>query len=292
MLTSFADDEALFASIMAGASGYVLKQVRSGDLLRAIRAVGGGDSLLDPAVTKAVLDRLRKGKHLMQRREARAAVAAGGTDPVARRRRPDQQGDRRRAQAGGEDHQELRLEHPVQARGGAARRGGRVPRSTHHHAGQRRIGRAMDRLPDGSLHIAAGRRRPSGRGHRRIRPARADDRERVEDYLIGLSDQSRYFRFGGRLVDVSEIARRSTEIDYRDISRCWPSPTREAGEVIGGAQYIREGDVAARGGQRQRRRRAPGPRPRLDPRRAPRGRRRERPASPRSMPTCCRRTIG
>ncbi len=40
MLTSFADDEALFASIMAGASGYVLKQVRSDDLLRAIRAVG------------------------------------------------------------------------------------------------------------------------------------------------------------------------------------------------------------------------------------------------------------
>jgi len=66
MLTSFADDEALFASIMAGASGYVLKQVKSGDLLRAIRAVGRGDSLLDPAVTSAVLDRLRKGKHLLR----------------------------------------------------------------------------------------------------------------------------------------------------------------------------------------------------------------------------------
>jgi two-component system, NarL family, response regulator DevR len=66
MLTSFADDEALFASIMAGASGYVLKQVRTGDLLRAIRAVGAGDSLLDPSVTSAVLDRLRKGKHLLK----------------------------------------------------------------------------------------------------------------------------------------------------------------------------------------------------------------------------------
>ncbi len=66
MLTSFADDEALFASIMAGASGYVLKQVKTGDLLRAIRAVGAGDSLLDPAVTSAVLDRLRRGKHLMK----------------------------------------------------------------------------------------------------------------------------------------------------------------------------------------------------------------------------------
>jgi two-component system, NarL family, response regulator DevR len=66
MLTSFADDEALFASIMAGASGYVLKQVHSGDLVRAIRAVGAGESLLDPAVTTSVLDRLRKGKHLMR----------------------------------------------------------------------------------------------------------------------------------------------------------------------------------------------------------------------------------
>ena len=66
MLTSFADDEALFASIMAGASGYVLKQVNSAELLRAIRAVGQGESLLDPAVTTSVLDRLRRGKHLMQ----------------------------------------------------------------------------------------------------------------------------------------------------------------------------------------------------------------------------------
>jgi DNA-binding NarL/FixJ family response regulator len=66
MLTSFADDEALFASIMAGASGYVLKQVRSGELVRAIRSVGAGQSLLDPSVTTSVLDRLRKGKHLMK----------------------------------------------------------------------------------------------------------------------------------------------------------------------------------------------------------------------------------
>jgi DNA-binding NarL/FixJ family response regulator len=66
MLTSFADDEALFASIMAGASGYVLKQVKGGELVRAIRTVGRGDSLLDPAVTSAVLERLRKGKHLLK----------------------------------------------------------------------------------------------------------------------------------------------------------------------------------------------------------------------------------
>jgi two-component system response regulator DevR len=66
MLTSFADDEALFASIMAGASGYVLKQVRGGDLLQSIQTVARGGSLLDPAVTGAVLDRLRKGKHLLK----------------------------------------------------------------------------------------------------------------------------------------------------------------------------------------------------------------------------------
>ena len=66
MLTSFADDEALFASIMAGASGYVLKQIKGEELVRAIRAVGQGQSLLDPAVTKGVLDRLRKGKHLFR----------------------------------------------------------------------------------------------------------------------------------------------------------------------------------------------------------------------------------
>lgn len=66
MLTSFADDEALFASIMAGASGYILKQIQGGELVRAIRAVGEGQSLLDPAVTASVLERLRRGKHLMR----------------------------------------------------------------------------------------------------------------------------------------------------------------------------------------------------------------------------------
>ena len=64
MLTSFADDEALYASIMAGAAGYVLKQIKGGDLVRGIRTVGAGQSLLDPAITRLVLDRLRRGKQL------------------------------------------------------------------------------------------------------------------------------------------------------------------------------------------------------------------------------------
>jgi two-component system, NarL family, response regulator DevR len=59
MLTSFADDEAVYASIMAGAAGYLLKQVRGTDLVAGIRTVGAGGSLLDPAVTARVLDRLR-----------------------------------------------------------------------------------------------------------------------------------------------------------------------------------------------------------------------------------------
>jgi DNA-binding NarL/FixJ family response regulator len=74
MLTSFADDEALFASIMAGASGYVLKQIRGGELVRAIREVGAGKSLLDPDVTKAVLERLRKGKTMRDEKLARLSA--------------------------------------------------------------------------------------------------------------------------------------------------------------------------------------------------------------------------
>ena len=59
ILTSFADDEALFSAILAGAAGYVLKQVRGTDLVDAIRRVAQGQSLLDPAVTARVLERLR-----------------------------------------------------------------------------------------------------------------------------------------------------------------------------------------------------------------------------------------
>ncbi len=61
MLTSFGDDEALFDAIMAGAAGYLLKDVRAAGLLDAIRRVAQGESLLDPAVTGKVLERLRKG---------------------------------------------------------------------------------------------------------------------------------------------------------------------------------------------------------------------------------------
>jgi len=61
ILTSYDDDEALFSAIMAGAAGYVLKQIRGTDLVDAVRRVAAGQSLLDPAVTQQVLDRLRVG---------------------------------------------------------------------------------------------------------------------------------------------------------------------------------------------------------------------------------------
>jgi DNA-binding NarL/FixJ family response regulator len=61
ILTSYEDDEALFAAIMAGAAGYVLKQIRGTDLVDAVRRVAAGQSLLDPAVTRRVLERIRSG---------------------------------------------------------------------------------------------------------------------------------------------------------------------------------------------------------------------------------------
>ncbi len=60
MLTSFSDDEALFDTIMAGASGYLLKEVRSSDIVDAVRRVARGESLLDAGVTRRVIDRLRR----------------------------------------------------------------------------------------------------------------------------------------------------------------------------------------------------------------------------------------
>ena len=62
MLTSYADDEALFASIIAGAAGYLLKQTRGQAVIDAITAVAQGRSLLDPEVTGKVLERVRRGR--------------------------------------------------------------------------------------------------------------------------------------------------------------------------------------------------------------------------------------
>jgi DNA-binding NarL/FixJ family response regulator len=69
MLTSFADDQALLDSVVAGASGYVLKQIRGSELVDDVRKVASGQSLLDPAAVKRMVDRLNAGS------------TAGGGDP-------------------------------------------------------------------------------------------------------------------------------------------------------------------------------------------------------------------
>ena len=69
ILTSYDDDEALFAAVMAGAAGYLLKEIRGNGLVDAVRQVASGKSLLDPAVTERLLARLRDG----QRQDARLA---------------------------------------------------------------------------------------------------------------------------------------------------------------------------------------------------------------------------
>jgi two-component system, NarL family, response regulator DevR len=61
MLTSSADDEALYASVMAGASGYVLKRIRAGELIEDVKRVAAGESLMDPRAVARVVERIRKG---------------------------------------------------------------------------------------------------------------------------------------------------------------------------------------------------------------------------------------
>jgi DNA-binding NarL/FixJ family response regulator len=85
VLTSYDDDDALFAAILAGASGYVLKQISGGDLVTAVRRVAAGQSMLDPAVTTRVLHRLRQGsdkdpltKHLTPKEEQVLGLVAEG----------------------------------------------------------------------------------------------------------------------------------------------------------------------------------------------------------------------
>ena len=77
MLTSFSDDQALFDSIMAGAAGYILKQIRGSDLVDGIRRVANGESLLDPAVTARVLERVRNPQGSQDPKLARLTPTEG-----------------------------------------------------------------------------------------------------------------------------------------------------------------------------------------------------------------------
>jgi acetyl coenzyme A synthetase (ADP forming)-like protein len=78
-----------------------------------------------------------------------------------------------------------------------------------------------------------------------VRPARPDDRDRLEDYFIALSDESRRLRFWGQVVNVSEQAEHAVEIDYGDHLTLLAFSGTDPAEVVGGAQYIREGAARA-----------------------------------------------
>jgi two-component system, NarL family, response regulator DevR len=88
ILTSYDDDEALFAAIMAGAAGYVLKEIRGSDLVDGVRRVAAGQSLIDPTLTAKVLERVRKGTSVApelaeltdQERKLLALIAEGLTN--------------------------------------------------------------------------------------------------------------------------------------------------------------------------------------------------------------------
>jgi two-component system, NarL family, response regulator DevR len=80
ILTSYDDDEALFAAIMAGASGYVLKEIGGHDLVGAVRQVAAGNSLIDPSLTARVLDRVRNGPVTVQELKLLGLIAEGLTN--------------------------------------------------------------------------------------------------------------------------------------------------------------------------------------------------------------------
>ena len=124
MLTSFGDDEALFDAIMAGAAGYVLKQIRGTDLVGAVRTVASGQSMLDPRAAGQLMARLRDQRASATRWPA--CHAAGAQDPRADRRGPDQPADRRADVPGREDGEELRVRPVRQARHGTPHPGRRL----------------------------------------------------------------------------------------------------------------------------------------------------------------------
>ena len=97
MLTSYSDESAVLASIMAGASGYLLKNTGRADLLNTVRAAARGESLLDPEVTNPVLDRLRKLTVSEQAREVESLSVAGEGGAFPGGPGPNQPGDRGQA---------------------------------------------------------------------------------------------------------------------------------------------------------------------------------------------------
>ena len=126
MLTSFGDDEALFDAIMAGAAGYVLKQIRGTDLVGAVRTVASGQSMLDPRAAGQLMARLRDQS--ARARPAGRPVRSGTQDPRADRGGAHQPADRRADVPGREDGEELRIGAVRQAGNGAPHPGRRLRR--------------------------------------------------------------------------------------------------------------------------------------------------------------------
>ena len=118
----------LFSAIRAGASGYILKQIGSNDLVKALEAVSRGEALLDPAVTQRVFQEVRRA---VKEEEASAF-------------QQDQPRDRQTAFPGRGNGPQLCLEHPLETggeqpgRGGCLRRGAQ-PARIHHHVGARNV---------------------------------------------------------------------------------------------------------------------------------------------------------
>ena len=152
MLTSYPDEDAVLAAIVAGASGYLLKQVRARDLVAALETVAAGGSLLDPAVTGKVLERMRR--IATDDDELAALTQAGTQDPGARRRGQDQQGDRGGGVPVGQDRQELRQLDPRQAQPRATSAGRRV-RGPHEGPRFRLTGQASTGVGAGMSSVTA-----------------------------------------------------------------------------------------------------------------------------------------
>ncbi len=138
ILTSYDDDDAMFTAILAGAAGYVLKQIDGTTLLTGIRAVVQGHSLIDPSVAVRVIDRMRNGQAAGPV-ELASLTPAGEEDPLADRGGADQPSDRRADVPRREDRQEPRHQRARQARGRAAHPGSRpgleAPAPVTHPAG-------------------------------------------------------------------------------------------------------------------------------------------------------------
>src|SRR6266704_3299618 len=132
MLTSFADDQALFASILAGAAGYVLKQINAEDFAAGGAHGGGRGQPAGRGGDRPGAGAAAVGQASAAGRAAGQVEPAGGADPAAGRRRADQPADRGGAGPGGEDRQELHVQRAEQAAGGPPRGGRRLPGPPHH----------------------------------------------------------------------------------------------------------------------------------------------------------------